>query len=41
LLLPNMELQNKSQGKKFVATSAVIELRGSVVTFLQLPNRAE
>jgi len=41
LLRPNMELQNKAQGKKFVASSAVIELRGSVGTFLLKPNRAE
>jgi len=36
-----MELQNKAQGKKFVARSAVIEYRGSVGTFLLQPNRAE
>jgi hypothetical protein len=36
-----MELQNKAQGKKFVASSAVIEHRGSVGTFLLQPNRAE
>ena len=41
LLRPNMELQNKAQGKKFVAGSAVIEHRGSVGTFLLQPNRAE
>ncbi len=41
LLRPNMELQNKAQGKKFVASSAVIEHRGSVGTFLLQPNRAE
>jgi hypothetical protein len=36
-----MELQNKAQGKKFVASSAVVEHRGSVGTFLLQPNRAE
>ena len=36
-----MELQNKAQGKKFVASSAVIEHRGSVGTFVLQPNRAE
>jgi len=36
-----MELQNKAQGKKFVARSAVIEHRGSVGTFVLQPNRAE
>jgi hypothetical protein len=41
LLRPNMELQNKAQGKKFVASSAVIEHRGSVGTFLLRPNRVE
>jgi hypothetical protein len=41
LLRPNMELQNKAQGKKFVASSAVIEHRGSVGTFLLQPKRAE
>ena len=41
LLRPNMELQNKAQDKKFVASSAVIEHRGSVGTFLLQPNRAE
>ena len=41
LLRPNMELQNKAQGKKFIASSAVIEHRGSVGTFLLQPNRAE
>jgi hypothetical protein len=41
LLRPNMELQNKAQGKKFVASSAAIEHRGSVGTFLLQPNRAE
>lgn len=41
LLRPNMELQNKAQGKKFVASSAVIEHRGSVGTFLLQSNRAE
>jgi hypothetical protein len=41
LLRPNMELQNKAQGKKFVASSAVVEHRGSVGTFLLRPNRTE
>jgi hypothetical protein len=41
LLRPNMELENKAQGKKFVASSAVIEHRGSVGTFLLQPNRVE
>jgi hypothetical protein len=36
-----MELQNKAQGKKFVASSAVVEHRGSVGTFLLQPNRVE
>jgi hypothetical protein len=36
-----MELQNKAQGKRFVASSAVIEHRGSVGTFLLQPNRGE
>jgi hypothetical protein len=36
-----MELQNNAQGKKFVATSAAVEHRGSVGTFLLQPNRAE
>lgn len=36
-----MELQNKAQGKKFVASSAVVEHRGSVGTFVLQPNRAE
>jgi len=36
-----MELQNKAQGKKFVASSAMVERRGSVGTFLLKPNRAE
>jgi hypothetical protein len=36
-----MELHNKAQGKKFVASSAVVEHRGSVGTFLLQPNRAE
>ena len=41
LLRPNLELQNNAQGKKFVASSAVVEHRGSVGTFLLRPNRAE
>jgi hypothetical protein len=41
LLRPNMELQNKAQDKKFVASSAAIEHRGSVGTFVLQPNRAE
>src|SRR2546427_2304253 len=41
LLRPNMELHNNAQGKKFVASSAVVEHRGSVGTFLLQPNRAE
>ena len=41
LLRPNMELQNKAQSKKFVATSAVVEHRGGVGTFLLQPNRVE
>jgi len=41
LLRPNMELQNKAQEKKFIASSSVIERRGSVGTFLLQPNRAE
>jgi hypothetical protein len=41
LLRPNMELQNKAQGKKFVASSAVIEHRGSVGTFSLQSNRVE
>ena len=36
-----MDLQNRAQGKKFVARSAVIEHRGSVGTFLLQPNRGE
>ena len=36
-----MELQNKAQDKKFVASSAAIEHRGSVGTFVLQPNRAE
>jgi len=36
-----MELHNNAQGKKFVASSAVVEHRGSVGTFLLQPNRAE
>jgi len=41
LLRPNMELQIKAHGKKFVASSAVVEHRGSVGTFLLQPNRTE
>jgi hypothetical protein len=41
LLRPDMELQNKAQGKKFVTRSAAIEHRGSVGTFLLQPNRSE
>lgn len=41
LLRPNTELKNNAQGKRFVASSAVIEHRGSVGTFLLQPNRAE
>ena len=41
LLRPNLELHNHAQGKKFVASSAVVEHRGSVGTFLLQPNRAE
>lgn len=41
LLRPNIELQNSAQSKKFVASSAVIEHRGSVGTFLLQPNGAE
>jgi hypothetical protein len=41
LLRPNLELQNSAQGKKFVASSAVIERRGTVGTFLLQPNRVE
>jgi len=36
-----MELQNKAQDKKFVTSSAAIEHRGSVGTFVLQPNRAE
>ena len=36
-----MELQNKAQGKKFSAGSAVLRNRGSVRTFLLQPNRME
>jgi hypothetical protein len=36
-----MELQNKAQGKRFTAKSAIIERRGSVGTFLLQPNRVE
>jgi len=41
LLRPNLELHNNAQGKKFLASSAVVEHRGSVGTFLLQPNRAE
>jgi hypothetical protein len=41
LLRPNMELHNKAQGKRFVASSAVVERRGSVGTFVLRPNRVE
>jgi hypothetical protein len=41
LLRPNLKLQNKAQGKTFVAGSAVVEHRGSAGTFLLQPNRAE
>jgi len=41
LLRPNLELHNNAQGKKFVASSAVVEHRGSVGTFSLQPNRAE
>ena len=36
-----MELQNNAQGKKFVASSAVVEHRGSVGAFLLQPKRVE
>jgi len=41
LLRPNMELRNKSQKKKFTASSASIEPRGTVGTFYLPPNRTE
>jgi len=41
LLRPNMELQNKSYNKRFTATSASIEHRGSVETFYLPPKRSE
>src|SRR5438552_8951166 len=41
LLRPNMELQNNSQGKKFVANSAVIKGRGTVGTFFLKPTLRE
>jgi len=41
LLRPNLELQNGAQSKKFVASSPVVEHRGSVGTFLLQPNRVE
>jgi len=41
LLRPNMDLQNKAQGKKFAANSAVVERRGTVGTFYLPPNRSE
>ena len=41
LLRPNLQLHNNAQGKKFVASSAVVEHRGSVGTFSLQPNRAE
>ena len=41
LLRPNLELQNNAQGKKYVASSAVVKHRGSVGTFLLQPNRVE
>ena len=41
LLRPNMELQNNAQGKKFTASSALIERRGTVGTFFLKPNRTE
>jgi len=36
-----MDLQNNAQGKKFAASPAVIESRGSVGTFLLQLNRVE
>jgi hypothetical protein len=36
-----MELKNKAQGKKFAASSIVVQHRGSVGTFLLQPNRIE
>ena len=41
LLRPNMELQNSAQRKKFSASSAVVERRGTVGTFYLQPNRTE
>ena len=41
LLRPNMELQNSAQRKKFAASSAVVERRGTVGTFYLQPNRTE
>lgn len=41
LLRPNMDLQNNAQGKKFAASPAVIESRGSDGAFLLQPNRVE
>jgi len=40
-LRPSMELQNTAQTKKFRASSAVIERRGTVGTFYLQPNRTE
>jgi hypothetical protein len=36
-----MELENKAQGKRFIASSTVVERRGSVGTFALQPNRVE
>jgi hypothetical protein len=36
-----MELHNKAQGKRFVASSALVEHRGGVGTFVPQPNRVE
>src|SRR5438874_2415411 len=41
LLRPNMELQNSAQDKKFTASSAIVERRGTVGTFYLQPNRTE
>jgi hypothetical protein len=41
LLRPNMELQNNAQNKKFRASAAVFERRGSVGTFYLQPTRSE
>lgn len=41
LLRPNMELKNSAQTKKFVATSTIVERRGTVGTFYLQPNRTE